>query len=106
MATSQDFVNWICSPAIHPKLLMWLLRAARRFIRDVSTGAIHKTVYMDVVERFHVCLPKPPQQSSIAARLDEAFAHTESLRSGLGQQMEAVSALPAAYLRDAFAGLD
>lgn len=105
MATSQDFVDWICGKEVHAKFLMWLLRAARGFIRDVSTGAIHKTVYMDVVERFHVCLPEPSVQASIAARLDEAFGQTESLRVGLGQQMEAVSALPGAYLREAFADL-
>lgn len=105
MATSQDFVDWICGKEIHPKFLMWLLRAARGFIHDVSTGAIHKTVYMDVLERFHVCLPNPSVQSSIAARMDEVFEHTESLRAGLAQQMEAVSALPGAYLREAFASI-
>lgn len=105
MATSQDFVDWICGKEVHPTFLMWLLRAAREFIRDVSTGAIHKTVYMDVVERFHVCLPEPSVQASIASRLDEAFVQTESFRAGLGQQMEAVSALPGAYLREAFAAI-
>jgi type I restriction enzyme S subunit len=102
MATSQDFVNWICGEEIHPKFLMWLLRASRKFIREVSTGAIHKTVYMDVVERFHVCLPSLPAQQAITARLDAAFEQTEGLRVGLEDQMEAVAALPAAYLRAAF----
>jgi type I restriction enzyme S subunit len=104
MATSQDFVNWVCDSGIEPKFLMWLLRASRGFIREVSTGAIHKTVYMDVVERFHVCLPKTSEQAAIAARLDEASNHIESLRAGLNQQTEAVSALPAAYLRASFGG--
>ena len=102
MATSQDFVNWICGKEIHPKFLMWLMRASRKFIREVSTGAIHKTVYMDVVERFHVCLPSLPAQQAITARLDAAFEQTEALRVGLEDQMEAVAALPAAYLRAAF----
>jgi hypothetical protein len=60
---------------------------------------------MNVIQQFHVCLPEPSVQAAIAARLDEAFEQTESLRAGLGQQMEAVSALPAAYLREAFGGL-
>lgn len=106
IATSQDFVNWICTDELHPKFLTWLLRAARSFIRGVSTGAIHKTVYMDVVERFHVCLPALSVQKTIAARLDEAFAQTEALRTNLREQRDAVSALPAAYLREAFVGLD
>lgn len=103
MATSQDFVNWICGKEIHPKFLMWLMRASRKFIREVSTGAIHKTVYMDVVERFHVCLPLLGDQRAIAQRLDELFSLTESLRNGLEEQQQAVLALPAAYLRKTFA---
>jgi type I restriction enzyme, S subunit len=103
MATSQDFVNWISGEEIHPKFLMWLLRASRKFIREVSTGAIHKTVYMDVVERFHVCLPSLGEQKAIAQRLDELFSLTESLRNELEEQQQAVLALPAAYLRETFA---
>jgi restriction endonuclease S subunit len=58
---------------------------------------------MDVVERFHVCLPSLGDQKAIAQRLDELFSLTESLRNELEEQKQAVLALPAAYLRETFA---
>ena len=105
MATSQDFVNWICGGDLHPKFLLWLLRAARKFILDQSTGAIHKTVYMDVVERFHVCIPNLAEQQNIAAKLDAIFEEVVSLRAAGTAQLAALQKLPAAFLREAFGGL-
>lgn len=102
MATSQDFVNWICGTELDPAFLMWLLRASRKFIRSVSTGAIHQTVYVDVVNRFEVCLPDLATQRAIAARMDECFTNVENLRRTLAEQSEAISALPGAYLAEAF----
>lgn len=102
MATSQDFVNWVCGPDLQPPFLMWLLRAARKFIKGVSTGAVHQTVYMDVVERFRVCIPDVPTQQKIATRLDEAFRLIGELQSAHLAQLQALDRLPGAYLRAAF----
>lgn len=106
MATSQDFVNWVCGPDLHPAYLMWLLRASRRFIRGLSTGAIHQTVYTDVVKRFRICLPDPIEQERIAARLDEAFALITRLQTAHEAQLSALDRLPAAFLREAFGSLE
>ncbi|MGH7367772.1 MAG: restriction endonuclease subunit S [Candidatus Rokuibacteriota bacterium] len=40
MATSQDFVNWVCGPELNPRFLAYLLRASRTYIRSLSSGAI------------------------------------------------------------------
>lgn len=106
MATTQHFANWLCGETIHHRFLMWLFRCSRRFIRSQAVGAVLPDVYMNVIHNFYVCLPNLSVQSSIAARLDEAFEQTESLRAGLGKQMEAVSALPAAYLRASFEAVE
>jgi type I restriction enzyme S subunit len=106
MATSQDFVNWICGTELDPGFLLWLLRASRKFIRSVSTGAIHQTVYVDVVNRFEVCIPDLARQRKIAARMDSFFTQTAKLRQALGEQNEAISALPGAYLAEAFGNPD
>lgn len=105
MATSQDFVNWVCGPELHAPFLLWLLRASRAFIKGVSTGAVHQTVYMDAVERFRVCLPDLPTQQKIAARLDAAFRLIQQLQSAHEAQLEALDKLPGAYLREAFGSL-
>lgn len=105
MATSQDFVNWVCGPQLHAPFLMWLLRAARSFIKGVSTGAVHQTVYMDVVERFRICLPDLATQQTIAARLNESFGMIQELQSAHEAQLKALDQLPGAYLREAFGSL-
>lgn len=105
MATSQDFVNWVCGPDLHAPFLLWLLRASRAFIKGASTGAVHQTVYMDVVERFRVCLPDLPTQQKIATRLKESFGLIQQLQSAHEAQLEALDKLPGAYLREAFGSL-
>ncbi len=102
MATSQDFVNWICGHQIIPRFLMWLLRGARKFIRSVSTGAIHQTVYMDVVHNFHVCLPPVEKQLQITEKIDAVQKELQALSRTQSDQLEALNRLPAAYLREAF----
>jgi type I restriction enzyme S subunit len=50
--------------------------------------------------------PDPLTQRRIAARLKEQMAGVEAARKAVEKQMEAVSALPAAYLREAFGDLE
>lgn len=106
MATSQDFVNWVCGPDLHSPYLMWLLRASRAFLRGLATGAVHQTVYTNVVKDFRICLPDLPVQRSIAARLDETFDLVTRLRAAHEAQLAALDALPGAFLREAFGSLD
>lgn len=102
MCTSQDFVNWVCGEQILPRFLMWLLRASRNYIGEVSTGAIHKTVYMDVVRNFHVCLPPLEAQQQIVTKLDAVQTDLKKLSRCQAAQLDALNKLPAAYLREAF----
>src|SRR5262245_16580597 len=56
MATSQDFVNWVCGSDLDPTFLALLLRASRGYIRSLASGAVHKTVYVPAVKAFKVCV--------------------------------------------------
>jgi len=103
MATSQDFVNWICRRELDPWFLLWALRASREFIRSQSTGAIHKTVYLPVAKSFEICAPPLAEQKRIGARLCEQFAEIERARAAADIQLKTIAALPGAYLREAFA---
>ena len=67
MATSQDFMNWVCGPELDSHFLAYLLRASRAYIRSLSSGAIHQTVYMPTVESFFVSAPSVSKQREIAA---------------------------------------
>lgn len=102
MCTSQDFVNWVCGPELDPHFLAYLLRASRRYIRSLSSGAIHQTVYMPTVEAFSVCMPSLEEQGRISMVLDERIAAAELLRVSAEAELASLNRLPAAILRAAF----
>jgi len=102
MATSQDFVNWVCGPDLDPAFLMYLLRASRQFIRRLSSGAIHKTVYVPTVKAFHICAPGIDEQKRIADVIRTRLTAVGSIRERLASQSEEVDRLPTALLRHAF----
>lgn len=104
MATSQDFVNWICGPNLDPHFLALLLRASRDFIHSASSGAVHKTVYMPTVKSFRVCIPPLAKQKQSALTLNRKLEHAERMRLMLQDQLNAIDKLPAALLRQAFTG--
>ena len=66
MATSQDFVNWVCSDRLDPHFLKYVLLAERRAFLRFAHGTTHQTVYFPEVKAFHVCLPPLAGQRRIA----------------------------------------
>ena len=105
MATSQDFVNWVCGPDLDPEFLMHLLIRSRDEIRALSSGAVHKTVYFPTVKAFRVCVPNVSEQRRIAAELSERLAAIDAMDAAIRAEREAIEALPAALLRRAFEDL-
>lgn len=104
MATSQDFVNWICGSDLDPHFLVLLLRASRKFIHSVSSGAVHKTVYMPTVKSFRVCVPSLDEQKQIASTLGLKLEYAERIPLVLQDQLYSINELPALLLRQAFTG--
>jgi type I restriction enzyme S subunit len=60
MATSQDFVDWVCGPELLPEFLYEAFKASG------------PTIYMPTVERFKILLPPLSEQKRIADILDKA----------------------------------
>jgi type I restriction enzyme S subunit len=102
MATSQDFVNWVCGPDLDPDFLMYLFVRSRERFRSLSAGAIHKTVYFPTVMALRVCVPTIDEQRRIVVRLTAQLAEIDWARVALEAQRVAIDALPAALLRDVF----
>jgi type I restriction enzyme S subunit len=69
MATSQDFVNWVCGPEIVPGFLKAVLIAERESLWRFAHGTTHQTIYFPEVKAFHVCLPPLREQQAIAEML-------------------------------------
>jgi type I restriction enzyme, S subunit len=58
MATSQDFVNWVCSDDdLDWRFLMYVLLAERESFLRFASGTTHQTIYYPEVKAFHICLP-------------------------------------------------
>ncbi len=65
MATSQDFVNWVCSDAIDFNFLKYVLLAEHKTFLRFASGTTHQTIYFPEVKAFHVCLPPKDEQRAI-----------------------------------------
>lgn len=102
MATSQDFVNWVCGPELVPEFLMRLLIACRQPIRDLGSGAVHNTIYFPTVQAFSVCVPPVTEQRRIVIELSRRLDEADKLIARLRDELALIEALPAALLRRAF----
>ncbi len=102
MATSQHFSNWICGPELDPEFLMYAFMASHDYLRDLGSGSVIKTIYMSVIESFHICAPEIDEQRRIARTLRERLAAAESLTVGLKARLADIEHLPQRLLAAAF----
>ncbi len=66
MATSQDFVNWVCDENLYHDYLRYVLLSEFRSFSRFSRGTTHQTIYFPEVKGFHICLPPLSEQKAIA----------------------------------------
>lgn len=76
MATSQDFVNWVCGPMLDPIYLMWALIQSREHLRVLASGSTHKTIYFPTIQEFTIALPSIGVQRNFSA----SFPGIETLK--------------------------
>ncbi|WP_459703431.1 restriction endonuclease subunit S [Stutzerimonas marianensis] len=69
MATSQDFVNWVCGPSLSNEYLKYVLLAERDSFLRFASGTTHQTIYFPEVKAFHIALPPLSEQKEIVAML-------------------------------------
>ena len=74
MATSQDFVNWVCSKDLDPRFLQYLFIAEGEDLLRFASGSVHQTIYFPEVKAFHVCHPPIHEQERIVAVLKQALS--------------------------------
>jgi len=66
MATSQDFVNWVCGPELDYRYLKYVLLGERSSFLRFASGTTHQTIYFPEVKAFHIALPPLDTQRRIA----------------------------------------
>jgi type I restriction enzyme, S subunit len=104
MATSQDFVNWVCSEALLPKFLMYALMAEGEGIRKFGRGTTHTTIYYPEVKALHICLPPIEEQREIVHRIETLFERADQIEQQVVAATKRTEALTQAVLGKAFAG--
>lgn len=104
MATSQDFVNWVCGERLNPWFLAYTLIASRCWLRRLASGAIHKTIYMPTLKALRICIPSLEAQKRIVFHIERCRAEIAAGRSAMAAQKAAADMLPSAILTAAFRG--
>jgi type I restriction enzyme S subunit len=104
MATSQDFANWVCSDAIVPEFLMFLLMAEKDSLFTFGKGTTHTTIYFPELKAFHVCLPPVPEQREIVRRIQTRFEIAASMEKIIAEKQGNLGELDPAILAKAFRG--
>lgn len=104
MATSQDFVNWVCGPDLDPKYLQYLLVAEGSNLLRFASGAVHNTIYFPEVKAFHICHPPVEDQLRIVSKLNALTEEIRRLEELERKRLDFVSSLRASLLVEAFLG--
>lgn len=73
MATTQDFVGWICGERARPKFLYYVLRSMKPVFRRLMMGSTHQTIYMPDIRSFRLPLPPLVEQDEIIRELDQTI---------------------------------
>ncbi|UAL29914.1 restriction endonuclease subunit S [Nocardioides rotundus] len=77
MATSQDFVNWVCGPDLSPEYLKYVLLCEQDSIRRFAHGTTHQTMYYPEAKALCALLPERPVQDAVVevlGALDDKIA--------------------------------
>ena len=94
MATSQDFVNWVCDPAVLDyRYLKYALLAEGTSYSRFSHGTTHQTIYFPEVKAFHLCTPSRHTQSAIAdvlSALDDKIEQNRRTARALERLAQAI----------------
>jgi len=81
MATTQDFINWVCGPLLKPEFLLHVLRGMRPEFDRLMMGSTHQTIYMPDVAKLMMALPPLIEQEAIIAFVDREAAKLDTLKA-------------------------
>jgi type I restriction enzyme S subunit len=104
MATTQDFVNWVCGPDLLPEYLLFTFRAMRDEFRRLMAGSTHKTIYMPDLRAFQIVVPPLSEQEEIVAYLQQELKRLDGVVSELRQQLTLIEELRTSAIDAAVAG--
>lgn len=104
MATTQDFVGWICGERVRPKFLYYVLRAMKPVFRRLMMGSTHQTIYMPEIRSFRLPLPPVGEQDEIVSHLDRITGAFRAAAAKITESVEMLRERRAALITAAVAG--
>jgi type I restriction enzyme, S subunit len=104
MATTQDYVCWICGDRLLPTYLLFVLRAMRPELRRLTMGSTHQTIYMPDVAAFSSPSPPVDEQRAIVAYVLEATQQVHAAEESLVKSILMLSEYRAAVITAAVTG--
>lgn len=87
MATTQDFVNFVCGARIRPLYLLYVFRAMRDEFRRLTMGSTHQTIYMPDVARFVTPVPPLEEQDAIVDHIRRTLRGIDAGATALDAQI-------------------
>ncbi len=88
MATTQDFVNWICGPRLLPEFLLWVFRAMTQEFDRLTMGSVHRTIYMPDVAKLTMAVPPLEEQERIVRYLRTELEKAAAVVELVGRQLQ------------------
>lgn len=104
MATSQDFANWLCTPALLPEYLMYALMAEGDRLKNFGEGSTHTTIYFPELKALHIALPPPCEQAEIIRRSQDLLRVADEIEVRHAKGRDSVATLTPSVLAKAFRG--
>jgi len=104
MATTQDFVNWVCGPTLRPEYLLYVFRSMEHEFRRLTMGSTHQTIYMPDVGGFSTPIPPVSEQDQIVAVIRKETARIDALVAKVREAIERLKELRTALISAAVTG--
>lgn len=104
MATSQDFVNWVCTSALLPDYLLYAFLAEGDHLLKFGKGSTHTTIYFPEVKAFHLALPPLAEQKEIVRAVQARLSVVEQLEAVVAEESITLEKLDPSILAKAFRG--
>ena len=104
LCTNQGCRSLVPSSAVDSIYLYFALKWSVDDLKNLGSGSTFAELSKSNLQSFEIPLPPIQAQKRIAAILNEQMAAVEQARKASEACLEAVRALPAAYLREAFSG--
>ena len=104
MATTQDFVNWVCGPSLRPEYLLYVFRAMGPEFQRLTMGSTHQTIYMHDVGGFSTPVPHVSEQDQMVAFVRKEVADTDAMIAKVNEAIKHLTEYRTALISAAVTG--